>query len=40
MVLVIFHYQNYFKQNSCLVQPLLFGGDIYQQQAATFSALA
>jgi hypothetical protein len=38
MVLVIFHYQNYFKQNSCYVH--LVGGDIYRQQAATFSALA
>jgi hypothetical protein len=39
MVLVIFHCQNSFIQNSCLVL-LLFGGDIYRQQAATFSALA
>jgi hypothetical protein len=35
MVLVIFHYQKFL-----FGPPLLFGGNIYRQQAATFSALA
>jgi hypothetical protein len=36
MVLVIFHYQN----NILFFAPLLFGSDIYRQQATTFSVLA
>jgi hypothetical protein len=39
IVLVIFHYQNNFKQTSCFLH-LLFGSGIYRQQATTFSALA
>jgi hypothetical protein len=34
-VLIIFHYQN----NILVFAPLLFGSDIYRQEATTFSAL-
>jgi hypothetical protein len=39
LVLVIFRNQNHFKHNSCFLH-LLFGSDIYRQQATTFSTLA